>query len=91
MTPGSHTPSPYTPTTPGAGTGLADTLGSSDWYSPDIEVIIRDSHEDSGLCGQVGVVRGVTPGKLIDGCAINFRHRLGHYIQSFYCLFYKYV
>ena len=34
-----------------------------DWYSPDIEVIIRDSHEDSGLCGQIGVVRGVTPGK----------------------------
>ena len=37
---------------------------SKDWYSPDIEVIIRDSHEDSGLCGQIGVVRGVTPGKL---------------------------
>ena len=34
-----------------------------DWYSPDIEVIICNSHEDSGLCGQIGVVRGVTPGK----------------------------
>ena len=34
-----------------------------DWYSPDIEVIIRDSHEDTGLWGQIGVVRGVTPGK----------------------------
>merc|ERR1719273_883328 len=62
MTPGSHTPSPYTPQTPGAASGLTDALGSSDWYSPDIEVIIRDSHEDSGLCGQIGVVRGVTPG-----------------------------
>ena len=33
-----------------------------DWYSPDIEVLIRDTHEDSGLIGQIGVVRGVTPG-----------------------------
>merc|ERR1712150_319455 len=63
MTPGSHTPSPYTPQTPGAASGLTDALGSSDWYSPDIEVIIRDSHEDSGLCGQIGVVRGATPGE----------------------------
>ena len=29
MTPGSHTPSPYTPQTPGAGSGLPDALGSS--------------------------------------------------------------
>ena len=29
MTPGSHTPSPYTPQTPGAGSGLTDALGSS--------------------------------------------------------------
>ena len=33
-----------------------------DWYSPDIEVCIKDTHNDTGLCGQVGVVRGVTPG-----------------------------
>ena len=33
-----------------------------DWYSPDIEVLIKDTHEDSGLIGQIGVVRGVTPG-----------------------------
>ena len=33
-----------------------------DWYSPDIEVVIKDTHDDSGLIGQVGVVRGVTPG-----------------------------
>jgi transcription elongation factor SPT5 len=59
MTPGSHTPSPYTPQTPGAS---LDMLGQSDWYSPDIEVTIRDTHDDTGLCGQVGVIRGVTPG-----------------------------
>ena len=33
-----------------------------DWYSPDIEVMVRNTHTDSGLCGQTGVVRGVTPG-----------------------------
>ena len=33
-----------------------------DWYSPDIEVTIRDTHDDTGLCGQVGIIRGVTPG-----------------------------
>jgi transcription elongation factor SPT5 len=37
-------------------------LGNTDWYSPEIEVVIKDSHEDTGLCGQIGVVRGVTPG-----------------------------
>ena len=26
------------------------------------QVLIRDTHEDTGLCGQIGVVRGVTPG-----------------------------
>jgi len=59
MTPGSHTPSPYTPQTPGA---TYDMLGQSDWYSPDIEVTIKSTHDDSGLCGQIGVIRGVTPG-----------------------------
>jgi len=59
MTPGSHGNSPYTPQTPGAS---LDMIGQSDWYSPDIEVTIRDTHDDTGLCGQVGVIRGVTPG-----------------------------
>lgn len=59
MTPGSHQPSPYAR---GASGAIGDTLGSSDWYSPDIEVLIKDTHEDSGLIGQIGVVRGVTPG-----------------------------
>lgn len=61
MTPGSHANSPYTPQTPG---GSLDIIGQSDWYSPDIEVTIRDTHDDTGLCGQVGVIRGVTPGTL---------------------------
>ena len=27
-----------------------------------MQVVIKDSHEDTGLCDQIGVVRGVTPG-----------------------------
>ena len=27
-----------------------------------LQVVIKDSHDDTGLCGQIGVVRGVTPG-----------------------------
>jgi len=60
LTPGSsHSgSSPYNATTPSNN----DMLGSQDWYTPDIEVLIKDTHEDTGLCGQIGVVRGVTPG-----------------------------
>lgn len=25
-------------------------------------MVIKDTHDDTGLCGQIGVVRGVTPG-----------------------------
>ena len=49
MTPGSSQ-SPYHPAAAGRD---QDILGSQDWYSPDIEVLIKDSHEDTGLCGQV--------------------------------------
>ena len=59
MTPGSQSNSPFTPQTPGAS---LDISGQSDWYSPDIEVTIKDTHEDPGLQGQSGVIRGVTPG-----------------------------
>jgi len=60
MTPGSsHASSPYHPSTP---TRDIDMLSSQDWYSPDIEVVIKDSHSDTNLCGQLGVVRGVIPG-----------------------------
>lgn len=49
--------SPYNPQTPGA--GLDSQLG--DWCTTDIEVKIR-SNEDSGLAGQIGVVRTVNNG-----------------------------
>jgi len=60
LTPGSsHSgASPYNPSTPSNN----ELIGSQDWYTPDIEVLIKDTHEDTGLCGQIGVVRGVTPG-----------------------------
>ena len=48
MTPGSsHASSPYHPSTPSRDT--QDMLGNQDWYSPDIEVVIKDSHEDTGM------------------------------------------
>ncbi|KAK8402706.1 hypothetical protein O3P69_000806 [Scylla paramamosain] len=57
MTPGAA--SPYNPQTPGAG---MDTLGMHDWQTTDIEVRIRETHDDSGLIGQTGVIRGVSGG-----------------------------
>jgi len=44
------------PQTPGGGA----ELGGQDWLTVDIEVRIRDSHDDSGLAGQSGVVRSLT-------------------------------
>jgi len=63
-------PSPcYSPISPahgpaaqGSAASAEELLGAAEWYSPNIEVLIRDTHEDTGLCGQIGVVRGVTPG-----------------------------
>ncbi|XP_037068166.1 transcription elongation factor SPT5-like [Pollicipes pollicipes] len=46
------------PQTPGGG---AD-LGGQDWLTTDIEVRIRDGHDDPGLAGQSGVVRSVSVG-----------------------------
>ena len=37
-------------------------LSHHEWYSPDIEVLIGDSCVEPGLCGQLGVVRGVNSG-----------------------------
>jgi len=62
MTPGSSSSaasSPYHASTPSQ---ESDLLASQDWYSPDIEVVIKDTHQDNNLCGQIGVVRGVIPG-----------------------------
>lgn len=51
-------PSPYNPHTPGAG---LDTP-FQDWLTTDIEVRIRDTHDDPGLSGQRGVIRNITGG-----------------------------
>lgn len=54
MTPGA----PYTPQTP----GTAMEHYSADWHTPDIEVRIRETHDDGNLIHQVGVIRSVTGG-----------------------------
>ncbi|KAK9886433.1 hypothetical protein WA026_016713 [Henosepilachna vigintioctopunctata] len=48
---------PYNPQTPGAG---LDVLPMTDWHTVDIEVRIRDSHDDPGLVGQTGVIRSIS-------------------------------
>lgn len=69
MTPGSsHGSSPHhhasTPTRIGGGGEAVDLqlLAHHEWYTPDIEVLISDSCPESGLCGQLAVVRGVNSG-----------------------------
>jgi len=49
MTPGVAA-SPLNPHTPGAG---MDSLALQDWFTTDIEVRVKDSHNDAGLSGQV--------------------------------------
>ncbi|KAK0085563.1 hypothetical protein PV325_004872 [Microctonus aethiopoides] len=64
MTPG-VAGSPYNPQTPGAGleAGVsAGMIGNSEWHTIDIEVRIRDSHQDPALAGQQGVIRGISGG-----------------------------
>jgi len=58
MTPGGA-PSPYNPHTPGAGLDQPTTL-QQEWQTTDIEVRIRDTHDDAGLSGQTGVIRGIS-------------------------------
>lgn len=48
---------PYNPQTPGAG---LDVVPMTDWHTVDIEVRIRDSHDDPGLVGQTGVIRSIS-------------------------------
>ena len=45
MTPGSHSDSPFTPPTPGAS---LDISCKSEYYSPDIEVAIKNTHKNPG-------------------------------------------
>ncbi|XP_025834253.1 transcription elongation factor SPT5 [Agrilus planipennis] len=48
---------PYNPQTPGAG---LDSSSMAEWHTVDIEVIIRDSHDDPGLVGQTGIIRSIS-------------------------------
>ncbi|KAG8235707.1 hypothetical protein J437_LFUL016326 [Ladona fulva] len=57
MTPGAS--SPYNPQTPGAG---MDQVALQEWHTTDIEVRIKDTHDDPGLSGQTGVIRGINGG-----------------------------
>lgn len=54
--------SPYNPQTPGSGldTGVGSGISGSDWHTTDIEVRIRDSHDDPALAGQQAVIRGIS-------------------------------
>uniref|UniRef100_A0A1B6GUV3 Spt5 C-terminal domain-containing protein n=1 Tax=Cuerna arida TaxID=1464854 RepID=A0A1B6GUV3_9HEMI len=64
------TPSPmsYSPLTPGGApspynshsTGMDPMM--QDWHTTDIEVRVRESHDDSDLVGQVGTIRSISGG-----------------------------
>ncbi|CAI9740140.1 transcription elongation factor SPT5-like [Octopus vulgaris] len=49
---------PYTPQTPGA--AIDQTM--SDWHIPDIEVRVKDIHDNVGLIHQTGIIRNVISG-----------------------------
>ncbi|KAF4530960.1 hypothetical protein B566_EDAN011341 [Ephemera danica] len=51
--------SPFNPQTPGAG---MEHLTLQDWHTTDLEVRIKDTHDDAGLTGQIGVIRGISGG-----------------------------
>lgn len=56
MTPGAPSPGGYNPHTPGSGI----EQNSSDWVTTDIQVKVRDTHLDTQVVGQMGVIRSVT-------------------------------
>jgi transcription elongation factor SPT5 len=58
MTPGTSSPH-FNPQTPGAGMEHAFAV---DWQTPDIEVRIREVHDDDDLIGQTGIIRGISGG-----------------------------
>lgn len=35
-------------------------LGGADWHTTDILVAVKDTHDDAGLIGQIGVIRSVS-------------------------------
>lgn len=54
--------SPYNPQTPGSSieTGHGSSIYGSDWHTTDIEVRIRDSHQDPDLAGQQGYIKTIS-------------------------------
>lgn len=64
MTPGA----PYTPQTP----GTAMDHGLSDWHTTDIEVKIKETHEDLKLIHQTGSIRSVTVNTHFGSIQISF-------------------
>ncbi|CAG2162644.1 unnamed protein product [Oppiella nova] len=58
MTPGVSSPH-FNPQTPGAG---MEQSFSVEWQTTDIEVRIKDCHDDDDLIGQTGIVRGISGG-----------------------------
>lgn len=45
----------------------SNALGTSEWHTVDIEVRIKDSHQDPALAGQQGVIRGISVKKTFFG------------------------
>lgn len=59
MTPGAPSPNlHFNPHTPGA--GIEQSL--MEWQTTDIEVRIREIHDDEDLIGQIGIIRGISGG-----------------------------
>ena len=58
MTPGVSSPH-FNPQTPGAGMEHSFAV---EWQTTDIEVRIKDVHDDDDLIGQTGIVRGISGG-----------------------------
>lgn len=63
--PSNTTPSPlgYSPMTPGGapftpGTGMDQSM--ADWHTTEIEVKIKETHDDHKLIHQTGIIRSVT-------------------------------
>lgn len=67
--PSNTTPSPlgYSPMTPGGapftpGTGMDQSM--ADWHTTEIEVKIKETHDDHKLIHQTGIIRSVTVSRL---------------------------
>ncbi|XP_054161598.1 transcription elongation factor SPT5-like [Oppia nitens] len=59
MTPGNIASPHFNPQTPGAG---MEQSYSIEWQTTDIEVRIKENHDDSDLIGQTGIIRSISGG-----------------------------